>query len=126
MVIGIVESADLLRGLDHFVEDLRVLNELREDAEAAFSGLVNQDVGGFGIAKRDNADLVGLHLKDAFDGALQRMLERDDAFRLKAKGCDGLDVERVGHVGGEELDQAEILADIVARAPALTNASRQR
>ena len=111
VVIGIVKTADLFRRLDHRVEDLRVVNELGQDAEAAFGRFVEEDVGRLGVAQGDDADFVWLHLEDRFDGALERVFEGDDAFRLEAEGCDGLDVEGIREVRGPELHEPELFAN---------------
>ena len=68
----------------------------------------------FGVAEGDDSDFVGLYLKDGFDGAFEGVLEGDDAFGFEAEGCDGLDVERVGDVGSEELDEVELFAKVGA------------
>lgn len=50
-----------------------------------------------------------LDLGDPLDGALEGVLEGDDAVGVESQGLDRLDVEGVGEVGGPELDAAEAL-----------------
>ena len=83
VVLRIVEAADLLGGVNHLLERVYVLHKLREDAEAALGRLVEQDIGRFAVAHRDDADLVRLDLEDGLDGALQRVLESDDSLGLR-------------------------------------------
>ena len=105
-------AADSLGGFDQLVEDSWVLDKLGKDAKTAFGGFVDQDIGVLGVTKRDDPDLVRLDLEDAFDGALECVLEGDDAFRLETEGCNGFDVERVGDVGSEQLDEVEFFTEV--------------
>src|SRR5262245_20358326 len=97
-VLGIVESANLLRGLDHLVKGLRVVNELRQDAKTAFGRFIQENVGRSWIADGDNADLVWLDLEDRLNSTLERVLKRDDAGGVKPERLDWFDVQGVGEM----------------------------
>ena len=70
------------RLVNDFLEDLHIIDELGQDPKAAFSRLVKENVGHLGIPHGDHPDLVGLDLEHALNGALQRMLQGDDALGL--------------------------------------------
>ena len=114
-VARVIVAAQSDRLLHDFVEDLYVLDELGEDAEAAFRRLVEKNVGRLGVTDGDHPDLIGLDLEDALDGALQGMLQRDDTVRLQAERLDGLDIERIGQIRSPQLDQPELLFDVALR-----------
>lgn len=70
--------------LDHFVKDLHVFHKLRENAQTALRRFVKQDVRRRPITNGDHANFVGLYLEDAFNGAFERVLQRDDSVGLQA------------------------------------------
>jgi hypothetical protein len=69
-------------------------------------------LGALRIAHSDDADLVGLDLEDPLDRPLERVLEGHYAIWLESKRLHGLDVERIGDVGGPELDEAELFLPV--------------
>jgi hypothetical protein len=115
LVIGVVEATQGDAPLDDLVEDIHVFDELRQDAKAAFGRFVQQDVGRFRIADGDHADFVRFDLEDALDGALEGMLQGDDAVRLQAQRLDRLDIEGIREIGSPEFDQAEFFLEVGIR-----------
>ena len=96
------------------MEDVDVFDKLGKNAKTPLGGLVEQNIGRFGIAHRDNADFARFDLEDCLDGPLQGMLQRDNTFGLQPQRLDRLDVEGIGQVRGHELHPAERLGDVAA------------
>ena len=102
----VIVAKDLDRGLHHALKGLGVHGKLRKNAQGALGGLVQQDVGGLFPAQGLGRDFILFHLELAADTPQKGILQRQDAVGVQCKGLHGLDVERVGQVGSDQLDPA--------------------